>query len=75
MMSFPRMTLLPQSLNRLLWSSFLMVCLLPGCAKTMEALDTGWRVADPSGHRRYHRDRYYKHERKIGIKVPGDAGF
>ncbi len=52
-----------------------MICLLPGCAKTMETLDTGWRVVDPSGHHRYHRDRYYKHERRVGIKVPGDASF
>jgi hypothetical protein len=29
---------------------------------------------DPAGHRRYHRDKYYPHERKVGIRLPGDAG-
>jgi hypothetical protein len=31
-------------------------------------------VIDPAGHHRYHRDRYYPHERKIGISIPGEAG-
>jgi hypothetical protein len=52
----------------------LAAALLSGCAATQEKLDSGWRVVDPAGHRRFHRDRYYPHERKIGIKLPGDAG-
>jgi hypothetical protein len=57
-----------------LFSSLVALSLLPGCDSMLEKLDSGWRVADPSGHHRYHRDRYYKHERKIGIRLPGDAG-
>jgi len=37
-------------------------------------MDSAWRTIDPAGHRRYHRDKYYPHERKIGIRLPGDAG-
>jgi hypothetical protein len=44
------------------------------CADVQERLNSGWRVIDPAGHHRYHRDRYYPHERKIGISIPGDAG-
>ena len=47
---------------------------LPGCASTQEGLDSAWRTVDPAGHRRYHRDKYYPHERKVGIRLPGDAG-
>jgi len=60
-------------------SSHFGMCLLAllflnGCANTRESLNTAWRVADPAGHHRYHRDRYYPHERKIGIRLPGDSG-
>lgn len=61
-------------LNLLLLVALLAAALLPGCAATKEKLDSGWRTVDPAGHRRYHRDRYYPHERKIGIRLPGDAG-
>ncbi|MEQ1747881.1 MAG: hypothetical protein ABL974_00555 [Prosthecobacter sp.] len=62
------------NLNQMLTASLSACCLLSSCAQTLEKIDTGWRVADPSGHHRYHRDRYYKHERKVGIRLPGDAG-
>ena len=49
------------------------LCLLSGCAGMREGLDTTWRTVDPAGHRRYHRDKYYPHERKIGIRLPEGA--
>lgn len=55
-------------------SLLLATALLSGCVATKEKLDSGWRTVDPAGHRRYHRDRYYPHERKVGIRLPGDAG-
>ncbi len=54
--------------------SLVVCCLFPGCADVQETLNTGWRVVDPAGHHRYHRDRYYKHERKVGISIPREAG-
>lgn len=68
------MTHLPQRSLSLLFGSLVALSLLPSCDSMLEKLDSGWRVADPSGHHRYYRDRYYKHERKIGIRLPGDAG-
>jgi hypothetical protein len=63
-------------LNLLLLVTCLCIgpCLLTGCADTREGLDSAWRTVDPAGHRRYHRDKYYPHERKVGIRLPGDAG-
>jgi hypothetical protein len=46
-------------------------CLFSSCADVQEKLDSGWRTVDPAGHHRYHRDRYYKHERRSGINLPG----
>jgi hypothetical protein len=54
--------------------SLALAALFPSCASTRESLDSAWRTVDPAGHRRYHRDKYYPHERKIGIRLPGDAG-
>jgi hypothetical protein len=65
------MTHLPKHLISIL---LLAVWLLSGCAGTRESLDSTWRTIDPAGHHRYHRDKYYPHERKIGIRLPGDAG-
>lgn len=54
--------------------SLLLACLaacgLSGCAGTRENLDTMWNTIDPAGHHRYHKDKYYPHERRTGIKLP-----
>ena len=55
-------------------SALTFCCLFSSCAEVQEKLNSGWRVVDPAGHHRYHRDRYYKHERKVGISIPGEAG-
>lgn len=59
-------------LTRFLLLGVCFSLLLSGCAGMQEKLDSGWRVVDPSGHHRYHRDRYYKHERRIGLSLPRD---
>ena len=48
----------------------LSACGLTGCAGTREKLDTMWLEIDPAGHHRYHKDKYYPHERRTGIKLP-----
>jgi len=47
-----------------------MLAFLSGCDSAREGMDSAWRKIDPAGHRRYHRDKYYPHERKIGIRLP-----
>ncbi len=48
--------------------------LLAGCASTREGLDSAWLTIDPAGHHRYHKDKYYPHERKTGLRLPGKSG-
>lgn len=45
-------------------------CGLTGCSSTKEKLDTMWLTIDPAGHHRYHKDKYYPHERRTGLRLP-----
>jgi hypothetical protein len=29
-----------------------------------------WLTIDPAGHHRYHKDKYYPHERRTGLRLP-----
>jgi len=54
------------------WIILLASCLLAGCAsETKTKVDDFWRLIDPLGHTRSHRERYYPHERTTGLRLPG----
>lgn len=54
------------------WMILLGSCLMAGCApETKTKMDDFWRVVDPLGHTRSHRERYYPHERTTGLRLPG----
>ncbi len=54
----------------LLSGNLLITCLLSSCGDFREKMDSSWRALDPVGHHRYHREAYYPHERRMGIKLP-----
>jgi hypothetical protein len=54
----------------LLAGHLLIACMLSGCGDFREKLDTSWLALDPVGHHRYHREKYYPHERRMGIRLP-----
>lgn len=48
------------------------VVLLTGtsCRNFSENADEAWRWLDPVGHRRFHREKYYPNERRMGLRLP-----
>ncbi len=52
------------------WIILLGICLLTGCAETQTKVDDFWRVVDPIGHGRSHREHYFPHERTTGMRLP-----
>jgi hypothetical protein len=53
------------------WMILLGGCLLPGCVSEARAkMDDFWRLVDPPGHSRSHREHYYPHERTTGMRLP-----
>jgi hypothetical protein len=44
---------------------------VPACtAKGKERMDAMWLRYDPVGHHRYHREKYYPHEPRTGLRLP-----
>jgi hypothetical protein len=49
----------------------LLLLALPACTpKGKERMDAMWYRYDPVGHRRYHREKYYPHEPRTGLRLP-----
>lgn len=48
------------------------IVLLTGasCRNMSENADEAWRWLDPVGHRRFHREKYYPNERRVGLRLP-----
>jgi len=48
------------------------VVLLTGtsCRHFSSNADEAWRWLDPVGHRRFHREKYYPNERRMGLRMP-----
>jgi|GEM_PF-2420422 len=40
------------------------------CRNMSENADEAWRWLDPVGHRRFHREKYYPNERRMGLRLP-----
>jgi hypothetical protein len=40
------------------------------CRNMSENADEAWRWLDPVGHRRFHREKYYPNERRVGLRMP-----
>ena len=66
-----RRTNLPRWMSRtLLLGSLVLV----NCTSTLKKLDNAWRVVDPVGHHRMHRDKVSPYEHRSGIHLQGEAG-
>lgn len=49
----------------------ILVLQVPACtAKGKERMDAMWLRYDPVGHHRYHREKYYPHEPRTGLRLP-----
>lgn len=62
-------------MHKFTWYNLLQgLCLLlalSSCSnETKEKLDTMWLRYDPVGHRRFHREKYYPNEQRMGLRMP-----
>ena len=53
-----------------LWLCLLLLLTGTSCRNLSENADEAWRWLDPVGHRRFHREKYYPNERRMGLRMP-----